>query len=208
MEFMDKHPTAGITGPRILNPDRTLQPQCQHFPSIWNHLCQILGLNKLFPKSSFFSEPFMKYWPHDQVRKVDAISGCFWIVRREAIDQVGLLDEDFFFYGEDIDWCKRFHQAGWDVMFYPKVEVIHHGSASASKAPIKFYIELQKADLHYWGKHHGRIGKVSYLALIILRNLLRLIFGAIQYVVNPSQKETIAFKLERNFACIRWALHI
>ena len=88
ISFMDDHLKVGLAGQRILNPDLSLQCSCRHFPSIWNNLCQTLGLNKLFPKSEFFSEPFMKYWAHDKVRKVDVISGCFWMVRRQAIDEV------------------------------------------------------------------------------------------------------------------------
>jgi len=72
VEFMDANPSVGLAGPRILNPDRSLQVSCRHFPSLWNNLCQVLGFNKLFPKSVFFSEPFMKYWAHDEMRKVDA----------------------------------------------------------------------------------------------------------------------------------------
>jgi hypothetical protein len=208
MKFMDQNPNVGIAGPRILNPDRTLQPSCRHFPTIWNNLCQSVGLNRLFPKSAFFSDWFMNYWAHDSIRNVDALSGCFWIVRREAMEQVGLLDEDFFIYGEDLDWCKRFKNTGWEVGFYPESEAIHFGGASSSKAPIRFYIEMQKADLHYWEKHHGNIGRTAYAAIIILRHSLRLVLMTLQYFVCPSKRENAAFKLKRSFTCIQWVLHL
>lgn len=204
IDFMDNHPNAGMVGPRILNPDRTLQPSCRHFPTIWNNLCQALGLNYLFPKSAFFSEPFMKYWAHDKLRKVDVITGCFWMLLREAIDEVGLLDEEFFIYGEDIDWCRRCHNAGWDVVFYPNAEAVHFGGASSSNSPIKFYLEMQKADLKYWRKHHSRAGKIIYLVIILIRQVLRIIHGVVQYVVNPSERKASSFKLKRSLACIRW----
>jgi len=181
MSFMDEHPTTGMVGPRILNPDRTLQPSCRHFPTIWNNLCQALTLNHLFPKSRFFSAPFMNYWNHDSVRSIDALSGCFWMVRRKSLNKVGLLDEDFFIYGEDIDWCTRFHQAGWDIVFYPMDKAIHIGGASSNNAPIKFYLEMQKAGLQYWIKHHGRIGEAGYTVVILLHNTLRVIARALQY---------------------------
>ena len=206
--FMDEHFDVGMVGPRILNPDRTLQVSCRHSPSIWNNLCQALGLNYLFPKSTFFSEPFMKYWAHDEIRKVDVLSGCFWMVRRAALDAVGLLDEDFFIYGEDIDWCRRFHQAGWDVVFYPGAKALHTGGASSANAPIKYYLEMQKADLKYWRKYHGRIGAASYMMIILLRHVTRVIARVFQYVFYPSRRETIRFKLRRSTACIRWVLHI
>ena len=208
VEFMDRNPHVGMAGPRILNPDQTLQPSCRHFPTIWNNLCQSLTLNHLLPKSRFFSGSFMNYWAHDTVRKVDAIGGMFWMVRRQAINEAGFLDEDFFLYGEDIDWCRRFHAAGWDVMFYPGAEAVHLGGASSSNAPIKFYIEMQKADLQYWRKYHGKLGKASYTMVILLHNVLRVIARAIQYAFCLSSKDRIGFKLRRSLACIRWIFHL
>jgi len=208
MEFMDKNQLVGMAGPRILNPDHTLQFSCFHFPGIRNNLSQALGLNKLFPKSSFFSEQTMKYWPHDCERRVDVLNGCFLMIRRKAMDKVGLLDENFFFYGEDIDWCKRFNDAGWDVKFYPGAEAIHFGGASSGNAPVRFYIELQKADLQYWEKHHGLFGRYAYAMIILFRQTLRIIYGVVHYVIRPSERDVISFKLKRNLACIHWLLHI
>ncbi len=204
IEFMDSNPSVGMAGPRILNQDRTLQVSCRHFPSIWNNLCQVFGFNKVFPKLAWFSEPMMKYWSHDTERKVDVLTGCFWMVRREALDQVGLLDEGFFFYGEDIDWCKRFHKAGWDVGFYPGAEVIHFGGASSSNAPIKFYLEMQKADLQYWRKHHGRSRQLAYWMIILLRQLVRIPIYTFKYVFFEKRRETAQFKLKRSLVGIRW----
>jgi hypothetical protein len=204
MEFMDSNPSVGMAGPRTLNPDRTLQVSCRHFPSIWNNLCQVFGFNKVFPKLAWFSEPMMKYWFHDTERKVDVLTGCFWVVRREAIDQVGLLDENFFFYGEDIDWCKRFHDTGWDVKFYPDAEAIHFGGASSSNAPIKFYLKMQKADLQYWRKHHGRSGQLAYWMIILLRQLVRIPIYTFKYIFSEKRRETAQFKLKRSLFCIQW----
>lgn len=204
VEFMDRNPNAGMAGPRILNPDRTLQVSCRHFPSVWNNLCQALGLNRLFPKSPLFSDWFMDYWDHDSTRSVDVLSGCFWMVRRKTIDEVGLLDENFFFYGEDIDWCRRFHNDSWDVVFYPEAEAIHIGRASSSNAPVRFYIELQKADLRYWRKHHGRLGQSAYWMIILLRQSVRLPVYALIYIFRPGARTNAIFKLKRNMVCIRW----
>jgi GT2 family glycosyltransferase len=118
-----------------------------------------------------------------------------------------LLDEDFFLYGEDLDWCRRFHKAGWDVVFYPGAEAIHIGGASSANAPIKFYLEMQKADLRYWGKHHGKLGKAGYTMIILLRHTLRAIARALQYAFCLSSREMICFKLRRSLACIRWICH-
>jgi len=202
--FMDQRPDIGITGPRILNPDLTLQPQCRYFPTIWNNLCQALGLNHLFPKSAFFSDSFMKHWAHDKMRSVDVITGCFWLVRRCAIDQVGLLDEDFFIYAEDVDWCKRFHEAGWDIVFHPDCQVIHVGGASSKNAPIKYYLEMQKADLLYWRKHNGKVLGYIYLSIVFIRHLIRLTARAFMYLVSPSRRDVLSYKMARSLACIRF----
>ena len=207
IKFMDGNPSVGIVGPRVLNPDRSLQVSCRHFPSIWNKLCQAVGLNKIFPKSPFFSDWFMDYWNHDSIRGIDVLSGCFWMVRKEALVDVGLLDESFFIYGEDIDWCKRFHQKNWGVMFYPRAEAIHFGGASSNNAPIRFYIEMQKADLQYWRKHHGFSAQAIYAVIIVIRHLLRIVFGSVKYVFYPPQRKLISFKLQRSAACIRWILN-
>jgi len=202
MKFMDENPSVGMAGPRVLNPDRTLQVSCRHFPSVWNNLCQALGLNYVFPKSALFSEPLMQYWSHDVQRKVDVLSGCFWMVRRAALDKVGLLDEDFFIYGEDIDWCKRFHNAGWDVMFYPEAEAIHFGGASSGNAPIRFFLEMQKADLLYWRKHHGQYRVLVYRIIILVRQLARIPIYILRYIFEAKNREISRFKLRRAFACI------
>jgi len=202
IKFMDKNLSVGLAGPKIFNPDRSLQVSCRHFPSIWNNLCQVLGFNKVFPKSELFAEPMMKYWPHDTQRKVDVLSGCFWMVRREALGQMGLLDENFFFYGEDIDWCRRFNKAGWDVMFYPGAEAIHFGGASSSNAPIRFNLEMQKADLQYWRKHHGKSGRLIYWLIIMLRQLVRMPVFAFMYIFRAKNRKISRFKLKRAFACI------
>jgi GT2 family glycosyltransferase len=204
IDFMDSRPSVGMVGPKILNPDRSLQPQCQHFPTIWNHLCQTFGFNKLLPKSAFFSEPFMRYWTYNETKKVEVINGCFWMIRREALDKVGLLDEQFFFYGEDIDWCKRFHNAGWDVVFCSQAEAIHFGGASSNNQPIRFYLEMQKADLQYWRKHHGRLGQSIYWVIILLRHLVRLPVYILIYIFRPSARNNSILKVKRNLACIQW----
>ncbi len=204
INFMDENPSVGIAGPRICNPDGSLQTSCRSYPSIWNTFCQAVGLSKLFPKSAFFSEAFMKYWAHDTRRQVDVLSGCFWIVRREAVETVGLLDEKFFIYGEDIDWCRRFREAGWDVVFYPGAEAIHIHRASSSNDPLRFYIEMQKADMHYWRKHHGVLSRFAYICIILLRHVLRILLYAASHIFCPTQRKELTLKMRKSFAYVLW----
>ena len=104
---------------------------------------------------------------------MDILSGCFWLIRRETLSRVGLLDEAFFMYGEDMDWSKRFWLGGSSLAFVSQAEAIHYGGASSSKSPIRFYIEKQRADLQYWKKHHSRIATAGYFLISCLHLLLR-----------------------------------
>jgi GT2 family glycosyltransferase len=207
VSFADAHSKVGVVGCRVLNSDGTLESSCFMFPSILNMILSSICIHRIFPRSRFFGRERMSWYDWSNASKVDAVAGCFMLVRREAIEQVGLMDERFFIYGEDTDWCRRFHTAGWDVMFYPEAEVIHVGGASSSKDPIKFYLEMLKADMQYWRKHHGKFGKVSYIIVLLLREVLRVIARAFQYVFCISSREMIFFKLRCSLACIRWICH-
>jgi hypothetical protein len=136
--FMDKNPEIGILGPQIVNEYGKTQRSCMGFPTVWNTLCCAFGLHRIFPASRVFGGQMMTFWKHNTIKQVEVINGCFWMIRRKALDEVGLLDERFFIYGEDIDWWKRFRCSGWEVVFLPDVRAIHYQGASSSKAPIKF----------------------------------------------------------------------
>ena len=119
----------------------------------------------MFPRSRLFGGHLLTFWDHDETRPVDVINGCFWVLRKSALEQVGLLDERFFFYGEDVDWCRRFNLGGWRVVFFPEAEALHYGGASSANAPVKFAVEMQRANYQYWTKHHSRCGAYTFLLI-------------------------------------------
>ena len=204
LDHMGKNSSIGMLGPKILNADMTLQPSCRAFPNLWDSFFRALGLDTLFPRSPLFGRRFMSCWSHDGIRRVDVLSGCFWMVRREAIEEVGLLDENFFMYAEDKDWCKRFHLAGWDVVYFPEARAIHYGGASSANAPLRFYLELQKANLQYWRKHHSRPARALFLLLTILHEVFRILRGTIWCIVKPASAPQMKLKIKRSLACLRW----
>lgn len=204
IDYMSKYPEIGMLGPRILNPDMTLQPSCMGFPTLWNIYCRSFALDVLFPASELFGGRLMGYFAHDTIQNAEVLNGCFLMVSRKALAEVGLLDETFFIYGEDVDWCKRFKNAGWGVVFYPYAEAIHYGGASSSNAPIKFYIEMQHADLQYWIKHHGIAKSIVYAFISGFHQLLRLIGYSVKYLGVPSMREKSLFKVKRSFTCLLW----
>ncbi len=206
LEYMRRNPEIGMAAPRILNGDGSLQPSCRRFPSLYGSLCAAFSMGNLFPGRGMFCDTMMSWWKHDEERFVDALTGCFWLVRREALDEVGLLDEDYFMYAEDIDWCRRFNQRGWRVAFNPAAETIHHGGASSKNAPIRFYLAMQQARLKYWKKHHGSFSYFCVICIILLHHSIRISTRSVLYFVSGGNREDRAFKLRRSFVFLRWLL--
>jgi len=153
--FADARPEAAVVGCRVLNPDRTLQASCFLFPSILNLLLSATYLYKLFPRSRFFGRERMSWWDKKDAREVDVISGCFMLVRRETIDQVGPMDEGFFMYAEETDWCYRFQKAGWSNVYTPDGQIIHLGGQSTAQVSTPMMVQLRLSVLRFMRKHRG-----------------------------------------------------
>jgi GT2 family glycosyltransferase len=206
VDFCDAHPEVGMVGPRIQGGDGNLQPSCRGFPTVWNTLTRALGLDALFPQSTLFGGYLLPHWKHDTLKPVDILSGCFWLVRRQALDTVGLLDEAFFIYGEDMDWCKRFWAHDWRLIFVPTAQAIHYGAASSDNAPIRFYLERQRADLQYWRKHHGWCAQQCYYLISCLQHLLRIIGYACALLAPGGDRSRRRLKVARSVRCMQWLL--
>src|SRR5688500_365091 len=128
--FADEHPEAAVVGPRLLNPDGSLQRSVRGFPTLWRLATEYLFLRKLAPRSELLNGFYAGGFEHDEVREAEFLMGACMLVRREAVDAVGPLDESFFLFAEESDWCYRFVQAGWKVLFFPGAECVHVGAAS------------------------------------------------------------------------------
>jgi GT2 family glycosyltransferase len=206
IEYMDDNIGIGVLGPKTYNADGSLQRSCFEFPRPWNMFCRALALDTMFPKIKIFSGRLMTYWAHDEIKNVEILNGCFLMVRREVIEKVGALDETFFFYGEDMDWCKRIRDAGWHVVFYPKAEIIHYGGASSANSPVRFYVEMFRAELQYWTKHYGRCGNVIIIAIIWLHMLIRIIGMGAVFILRPGKRKDAICNIRRSIACIQLLL--
>lgn len=206
VDFCEEHPTVGMVGPRIIGRDGNLQRSCRGFPGVWNMFCRALALDAFFPGSRWLSGFLLSHWPQDSLRQVDMLTGCFWLVRRQALAQVGPLDERFFMYGEDMDWCKRFWLKGWQLIFVPSAEAIHYGGASSSNAPVRFYIERHRADLQYWDKHHSRPAVFCFFLICCLHLVLRALGYSLAFVIKSRARATCGSKVKRSVACLKWML--
>ena len=155
LAFMDARPKAGVAGPKLVRPDGSLDLACRRsFPTPEISLWRMLGLSKLFPRSRRFGRYNMTYLDPDELTEVDSVVGAFMWVRREAILQVGLLDETFWMYGEDLDWAKRIKDAGWQVWYNPAVTVLHVKEAASQHSP-RARREFYRAMVIFYHKHYA-----------------------------------------------------
>lgn len=150
----DEHPDVGVVGPRLLLPDGSLDKACRRsFPTPAVSFYRLSGLSRMFPRSPRFNRYNMEYLDERQSAEVDAVVGACMLVRGEALHQAGLLDETFFMYGEDLDWCLRIKQCGWRILYFPDV-IVHHVKRAASRRSAKAQYEFDRAMWLFYKKHY------------------------------------------------------
>jgi GT2 family glycosyltransferase len=150
--FADSEPRAAVVGPRLLDPDGTLQRSVRGVPTLWRLATEYLFLRKLAPRSTLLNAFYGGGFEHDETREVEVVMGACMLVRRDAIVEVGGLDEDFFLFSEETDWCHRFREAGWTVVFFPGAECVHVRGASHGG---RLYRENLRGHLRFLAKHRG-----------------------------------------------------
>ncbi len=147
------HPEIGIIGPKLLNPDGSLQFSCRRFPNPVAALFRSTPFGRLFPKNRFTRDYLMQEWPHDDVRQVDWVSGAALFASKPFMDAAGLLDEAFYMYCEDVDWCWRAHEAGFQVVYLPSAVVMHAIGRSTNKAPNRMIARFHRSMLYFYRKN-------------------------------------------------------
>ena len=152
VDFADGHRPAGLVGPRARNPDGSLQQTVRGFPTLWRLATEYFFLRKLAPRSRALNAFYAAGFAHDQPCRVDWVMGFAMLVRREAFEQVGGFDEDFFLFSEETDLCRRLWDAGWEVWFTPHAEFTHVGGASHGG---RMFGENVRGHLRYLAKHRG-----------------------------------------------------
>jgi N-acetylglucosaminyl-diphospho-decaprenol L-rhamnosyltransferase len=168
VQFMDARPDVGIAGPKLILPDGSLDKACRRsFPTPLVAFYHFSGLAKAFPKSPRFARYNMTFVDPDQEIEVDSVVGAYMQLRREAINDVGLLDETFFMYGEDLDWAYRVKKAGWKVVYHPEVTVWHIKRASSRKSQ-KAQFEFYRAMLIFYRKHYRATTPIWLHGLVLL----------------------------------------
>jgi GT2 family glycosyltransferase len=173
VRYADAHPEAAVVGCQVRESAEEIQMTSFRFPSLLNLFLRVSGLAKAFSNNHFFGREHMLWWQRNSEREVDVISGMFMLVRRDAISEVGQLDEDYFLYFEETDWCYRFAKAGWKRLFWPGAKIIHldGGGKSIGSRNLKLRIQMQKSHLLFFRKHYG------VFKYVFARILLSLYFG-------------------------------
>jgi N-acetylglucosaminyl-diphospho-decaprenol L-rhamnosyltransferase len=169
--FMEDHPEAGMAGPKLVMADGKLDLACRRgFPTPENSFYKLFGLSKLFPKSRRFGQYNLTYLDPDEMAEVDCVVGAFLMVSREVVEQVGLLDEQYFMYAEDLDWALRAKQAGWKVYYCPHVTVLHYKRRASEQNPQKARYEFWRAMYLFYRKHYAA-DTPSWLHYLVLAGL-------------------------------------
>jgi hypothetical protein len=169
--FAAAHPEAAVVGPRLRNPDGSLQRSVRGFPTLWRLATEYLFLRKLAPRTRALNAFYAGGFDHDAVREADFVMGACLLVRRDAVDAVGGLDESFFMFSEETDWCYRFVQAGWKVLFYPGAEFVHVGGGATRREWGPMFREQVRGHLRFLAKHRGarEAERARRLLLVSLR---------------------------------------
>jgi hypothetical protein len=179
LDWADAHPDVGIIGPKVLNPDGSLQYSCRRFPTFAAGLFRNVYLGRLFPNNRPASDYLMQDFDHVSVRDVDWVSGCAMLIRRACMEQIGTLDAaTFFMYCEDMDWCLRARDAGWRVVYYPDAHFTHAIGRSSDHAADRMIIEHHRSMWRFYKKHRAFFSKqVPFLLrpLVPVGILLRVI---------------------------------
>lgn len=189
--FMQEHPDAGICGPKVLNPDHSLQKPCRRGePTPGAVFSYFLGLHKLFPDSKRFGGYLLNYLDENQTNEVAGVSGSCMLVRRDVINQIGYLDELFFAYQEDADFCRRTREAGWQVFYVPQAQIIHYGSLGGSRVqPFRSIYEWHRSYYLYYRKH---LSKDYPLLFNLFYYLIMFLKFSISIVINLFRKRKYA----------------
>lgn len=156
MSYLRSHPKVGMVGPRLLNADGTTQSSRRRFPSLLTLFLESTWLQKAAPRGEL-ARFYMADAPDSEAHQVDWITGAAMMVRREVVRDVGGLDEGYFMYSEELDWCRRIREAGWEIAYTPAAEIVHYGGKSSDQVVPARHIYFQTSKLRYARKYHGPI---------------------------------------------------
>ncbi len=184
IDFLDNHSEAGAAGARIINPDGSLQVSSHPRPTLSRELWRLFHLDSLSPYAAY---PLTK-WDANRPQEVDVLMGACLLLRREVLDQVGFLDEDYFIYSEEVDLCYRIQRAGWRMYWVPLAQVVHFGGQSTQQVPAEMFLNLYHSKIKYFRKHDGWAAAHTYKWILRLAALSRLMLAPFVIFEHSSRR--------------------
>ncbi|MCK6604259.1 MAG: glycosyltransferase [Ignavibacteriaceae bacterium] len=202
--FFDKYPDAGLATCKMIGSDGNLQLACRRsFPDLWTSFTKVTGLSTLFPKSRLFARYNLTYLDENKTYEVDAISGAFMMMKREVYEKIGGLDEEFFMYGEDLDWCFRVQKAGWKVYYYHETQIIHYKGESTKRSSLNETRVFYEA-MHIFVKKYFSYSLpiISLIRLAIFLREMVAFLGKRKFILISAGFDLIFFNLTLYLAAV------
>ncbi len=183
--FLDAHSGAWALGPMMLNGDGTPQRSGVRFPANWNILAETLFLDRAFPRSRIFGSHRELYAEIDAPRRIDYSQGSCLMVRADVLPRLGSLDERFFMYFEETDWCYRMARLGGEVWYCPSARVVHYGGGEIAHYDRVRVVEYHKSLFRFYRKHRPRLSELALRVIILMRSVLRLAMWTCVAMIRP-----------------------
>jgi GT2 family glycosyltransferase len=193
VRFMDENPQAGAAGSRLINPDGSLQMSCNPTPTLARELWRLFHLDRI----KHYGIYDMRSWCLEKPRRVDILQGASLIIRREVLEQVGLLDDDYFVFSEEVDLCHRIQQSGWELYWVPQSQVIHYGGQSTKQIPEKMFLELYRGKILFFRKHHGWCTTLLYKIVLLFAALTRLALTPLAWLEKQPKRRKLFILSQR-----------
>ncbi|MFO0829766.1 MAG: glycosyltransferase family 2 protein [Phycisphaerales bacterium] len=206
LDLMAARSDIACLGCQVWEDERTIQRTCFKFPTLLDDLLGSLHSDRLFPNSDWLGGPWLPSWDRRSEREVDVVSGMFMLVRRDVVERVGLLDEAYFVYGEETDWCYRMHQLGLKRSFWPGARILHldGGGKSTSQRSVAMYVQLQRSLLIFFRKYYGVVWELLLRGAYVARMVPRALGGLTRWLIG--QRAAGSRVLAQSLAAMR--LHL
>ena len=195
VSFLDVHPAVGAVGPRLVDKRGTDQVSCYPLPTVSREIWRLFHMDRIHPRARY---PLGR-WGAENPRSVESVQGACMLIRRSALDRVGLLDERFFVYTEEIDLSRRVLESGWQIFWVPNAVIVHYGGASTEQVSGSMFLQLYRSKVAYFRKHQGVRGAVAYKLVLAAASVPRVVVPALGMWLLPTRRTKLR-SLVRNYS--------
>ncbi len=205
VDFMDSRPDIGAIGCKLIYPEGDTQHSCRHFPSLFTDLMENLYLDSFFPKSHFFNRYRMGDWAHNDLREVDQPYGACLLFRREVMKKIGLMDERFFMYYDEVDLCYRIKKTGGKIYFVPDIKIIHYANRSSNQVSVTCEHYKYRSKFLFFDKHYGRCSLLPLALSLVSRSILAWVIFPLTHIACGRPRDVKYF---RQYSGIIWSEYL